>query len=212
MKRIALLVYLARKGSVGEKVRVTMRELADVLGVSPQSVLRLLGEMEEEGLISRETEGKKTFVEVTEGGLSFLDGVCTSISEVIYSGFVLGEVVSGLGEGAYYVRQYAPLIEEYLGFKPYPGTLNVRVLFPRTLFDALSGVRPVVLPGFVKDGRTFGDVKVYRALVGGVDAAIVVPSRTVHPPGIAEIISHVNLREKLGLHDGSRIKIEVVRT
>jgi len=210
MKKVRLLVSLARKGAVGKKVRVTVRELAEELGVSPQTVLRLLNEMEEEDLIEKSVEGKRTLVEVTPEGANFLRALCDEISEALSTGVIVGEVVSGLGEGAYYVKQYSPLIQEYLGFEPYPGTLNVRVLFPKTVFDALCNVRPVIIPGFTKGGRTFGDVKAYRVRIDGVEGAVVVPSRTVHPPKIAEIIAPVNLREKLGLRDGDRVRIEVV--
>lgn len=42
--------------------------------------------------------------------------------------------------------------------------------------------------------------------------AIVIPSRTVHPPKIAEIVAPVYLRKELGgLKDGSRVRVEVVR-
>ncbi|AFL94344.1 putative transcription regulator, MarR family 1 [Thermococcus cleftensis] len=211
MKRIKLLISLARRGAVGNKVKVTMRELAEELGTSPQSVLRLLDEMEEEGLLERSVDGKKTRVEISPKGLEFLEELCDAISGVLYNGVIIGEVISGIGEGAYYVRQYSRLIREYLGFDPYPGTLNVRVLFPKTVFDALCGVRPVILPGFVKDGRTFGDVKAYRVRIGEVEGAIVIPSRTVHPPKIAEIVAPVYLREKLDLNDGDRITIRVVK-
>ncbi len=211
MKRIKLLILLSRRGAIGERVKITMRELADELGVSPQSVLRLLEEMEEEGLVERSVEGKKTYVEITPEGLAFLEDLCEAISGVLYNGVIIGEVISGIGEGAYYVRQYSHLIKEYLGFEPYPGTLNVRVLFPRTVFDALCNVRPVILPGFVKEGRTFGDVKAYRVRIGDVEGAIVIPSRTVHPPKIAEIVAPVYLRKELGLEDGSKITIRVVK-
>ncbi len=73
-----------------------------------------------------------------------------------------GEVISGIGGegGAYYVKQYSHLIKEYLGFDPYPGTLNVRVLFPKTVFDALCGVRPVILPVSRKrEGPSGGTLK-----------------------------------------------------
>ncbi|GAB6135529.1 DUF120 domain-containing protein [Thermococcus prieurii] len=210
MKNVKLLVSLARRGAIGKMRRVTVRELADELGVSPQTVLRLLVEMEEEGLIERKVEGKKTLIEVTPEGASFLQRLCDEISKALSTGVIVGEVVSGLGEGAYYVRQYAPLIREYLGFEPYPGTLNVRVLFPKTVFDALCNARPVIIPGFTKEGRTFGDVKAYRVRIDGVEGAIVIPSRTVHPPKIAEIVAPVNLRKKLGLNDGDRIRIEVI--
>ncbi|HDZ36040.1 MAG TPA: CTP-dependent riboflavin kinase [Thermococcus sp.] len=212
MKRIKLLILLAKKGAIGEKVKVTLRDLGEELGISPQSVLRLLEDMEAEGFIEKSVKGKKTHVGISPKGLTFLEELCETISGVLYNGVIIGEVISGLGEGAYYVKQYSHLIEEYLGFKPYPGTLNVRVLFPRTVFDALCGVRPVVLPGFVKEGRTFGDVKAYRIKIGDVDGAIVIPSRTIHPPKIAEIVAPVCLREKLNLQDGSRITIKVVKS
>jgi len=211
MKRIRLLILLAKKGAIGKSIRITLRELANELGLSPQSILRLLEEMEEEGYIHKEVEGRRTHVEISQEGLTFLENLCDAISEVLYNGIIVGEVISGIGEGAYYVRQYSHLIREYLGFDPYPGTLNVRVLFPKTVFDALCGVRPVVLPGFVKEGRTFGDVKAYRVEIEGIEGAIVIPSRTVHPPKIAEVIAPVCLREKLGLKDGSRITIRVVK-
>jgi len=210
MKKIKLLVSLAGKGGVGKKVPVTVRALATEIGTSPQTVLRLLKEMEEEGLIERTVEGRKTLVEVTPKGASFLQSLCDEISKALSTGVIIGEVVSGLGEGAYYVRLYSPRFKEYLGFEPYPGTLNVRVLFPKTVFDALCNARPVIIPGFTREGRTFGDVKAYRVRIDGVEGAIVIPSRTVHPPGIAEIIAPVNLRKRLNLKDGDRIRIEVV--
>jgi len=210
MKNIQLLVVLSRMGAIGKAVRVTVRKLANELGVSPQTVLRLLKEMETEGLIKRRVEGKTTFIEVTPEGAGFLQRLCDEISKALSTGVIVGEVVSGLGEGAYYVRQYAPLIREYLGFEPYPGTLNVRVLFPKTVFDALCNARPVIIPGFTKEGRTFGDVKAYRVRIDNIEGAIVIPSRTVHPPKIAEIVAPVNLRERLKLRDGDRLRIEVV--
>jgi riboflavin kinase len=210
MKKIKLLVSLARREAVGKPVRVTVRELADELGVSPQTVLRLLNEMESEGLIWKRVEGRKTLLEVTPDGAGFLQNLCDEISKALSTGVIVGEVVSGLGEGAYYVRQYAPLMREYLGFEPYPGTLNLRVLFPKTVFDALCNARPIVIPGFTREGRTFGDVKAYRVRIDGIEGAIVIPSRTVHPPKIAEVVAPVNLRERLGLRDGDRVRVEVV--
>jgi len=211
MRKVLLLVDLAKRGALGKKVQVTVRELAKALNTSPQTVLRLLREMEADRFIERETRGRGTLVEITAEGARLLEELCEEITKAISGGVIIGEVVSGIGEGAYYVRLYAPLIEEYLGFKPYPGTLNVKVLFPKTVFDALCNVRPVILPGFVRDGRTFGDVKAYRVKIDGVEGAIVIPSRTVHPPKIAEVVAPVKLREKLGLRDGDRVRLEVVR-
>lgn len=48
-------------------------------------------------------------------------------------------------------------------------------------------------------------------MIGGIKGAIVVPSRTIHPPRIAEIIAPVNLREALKLKDGDRVRLEVIQ-
>lgn len=155
MKKILMLIELSERNAIGRPVRITIRELADALNTSPQTVLRLLAELEDEGLIERKTEGRRTYIEILPKGLDFLQEICDKISNALSKGVIVGEVVSGLGEGAYYVRQYEPpLIEEYLGFKPFPGTLNVKILFPKTVLDAVCNIRPVIIPGFVKDGRT----------------------------------------------------------
>ncbi|ASJ03232.1 riboflavin kinase [Thermococcus profundus] len=211
LEKTQVLIELALLGAVGEKRGVTLRELAKRFEVSPQTVMRLLEELEEEGLITREVSGRKTYVEISDEGLGFLEGLCEKLEKALYRGIILGEVVSGLGEGSYYVKLYSERIREYLGFEPYPGTLNVRVVFPKTVFDALVNVRPILIPGFIKEGRTFGDVRAYPVEIDGIKGAIVVPSRTVHPPRIAEIIAPVNLRKALGLGDGDRVKIRAVK-
>lgn len=210
MKKLKLILHLAKNSEIGGKTRITLRKLAKDLGVSPQTILRWLDELEKEGYIEREVEGKKTCIELTEKALRYLEELCEELSEVLHRGVIIGEVVSGLGEGAYYVKQYTTLIKEYLGFEPYPGTLNVRIIFPKTIFDALYNVKPILIPGFVKNGRTFGDVKAYRVKINGIEGAIVLPSRTIHPPKIAEVIAPVYLRKKLDLKDGSRIKLKVI--
>lgn len=211
MEDIKLLISLAKKGAIGDKVRVTLRELSRELNTSPQSVMRRLESLEKNGYLKKEVSGKKTFVEITPKGLELLEEMFDEIGKVLYGKFILGEVVSGIGEGKYYVEQYRDRIKDYLGFTPYPGTLNILVIFPKTIYDALYNVEPITIPGFTKDGRTFGDVKAYKVRINGIEGAIVVPSRTIHPPRIAEIIAPVCLREKLNLKDGSKIKVEVVK-
>lgn len=212
MQRLKLILLLAKKGAIGEKARVTLRDLSRELNVSPQTVLRWLEELEHEGYLEKFVEGRKTHIELTNKALHFLSELYEELTEILSEGrIILGEVISGLGEGAYYVKHYSELINEYLGFDPYPGTLNLKVLFPKTIFDALYKVKPVIIPGFVKEGRTFGDVRAYRVKINGVNGAIVIPSRTIHPPRIAEVIAPVCLREVLGLKDGDKVRIEVVK-
>jgi len=211
MEEIKLLISLAKKGAVGDKVRITLRELSKEIGVSPQTVLRRLDNMEKMGYLRRQVFGKKTFVEVTPNGLKVLEDIFDEIGKILYGKYILGEVVSGVGEGRYYVEQYKDKIKEYLGFTPYLGTLNLLIIFPKTIYDALYNVKPIIIPGFTKGGRTFGDVRAYKVRINGIEGAIVVPSRTIHPPRIAEVVAPVCLREKLNLKDGSKVKVEVVK-
>lgn len=211
MEEIKLLISLAKKGAIGDKVKITLRELSKEIGISPQSVMRKLESMEKMGYLKREVSGKKTFIEVTPDGLRLLEEIFDEIGKILYGKYILGEVVSGIGEGRYYVEQYKDRIKEYLGFTPYPGTLNLLIIFPKTIYDALYNVEPIIIPGFTKGGRTFGDVKAYKVRINGIEGAIVVPSRTIHPPRVAEIIAPVCLREKLNLKDGSKVKVEVVK-
>ncbi|GAB6102240.1 DUF120 domain-containing protein [Thermococcus atlanticus] len=211
MRKLRLMLLLAKKGAIGEKRKITVRGVAEELGASPQTVLRTLDELEGEGLVLRRVSGRKTYVEISEKGLKFLEELCDEVYDAIYQGIIIGEVISGIGEGAYYVRHYAPLMEEYLGFTPYPGTLNLRVIFPKTIFDALCGAEPITIPGFVREGRTFGDVKAYRVRIDGIEGAIVIPSRTIHPPKIAEVVAPICLREALNLSDGSKVTLRVIK-
>ena len=211
VERTELLLRLAELGAIGEKKEITLRKLASTLNASPQTVLRAIRELEKDGLLMRETRSRKTYLELTEKGLMFLEEIHERLERALYCGLIIGEVVSGLGEGSYYVQMYRERIKEYLDFDPYPGTLNLRVVFPKTVFDALVDVRPILMPGFVKNGRTFGDVRAYPVSVEGIKGAIVVPSRTIHPPRIAEIIAPVNLRETLKLKDGDRVNVTAVR-
>lgn len=211
MEELKLLISIAKRGGVGEKIRITLRELSQEIGTSPQSVMRKLEALEKEGYVIKDTSGKRTLVEVTSPGIQFLESIFEEIGKVLYGNYIVGEVVSGVGEGKYYVEQYKERIREYLGFNPYPGTLNILVVFPKTIYEALYNVEPIIIPGFSKGGRTFGDVKAYKVRINGIDGAIVVPSRTIHPPKVAEIIAPACLRKKLNLKDGSKVKVEVIK-
>ena len=100
-------------------------------------------------------------------------------------------------------------MRELLGFEPYPGTLNVALEGPEAAKLAeLRAREGLLVAGFEDEGRTFGAVKCFPAQLLGVDAAAILPLRG-HHEGVLEVIAPVNLRDKLGLQDGSEVAIEV---
>lgn len=110
-----------------------------------------------------------------------------------------GKVVSGLGEGAFYVEKYAPLFNSELGFTPFHGTLNIA---GNILLDDAKKVT-------ITPEGSFQPVDCYPIVINkNYKAAIVKPHVTRHKE-IIEIIAPVNLRETLQLQDGDEITCEL---
>ena len=117
-----------------------------------------------------------------------------------------GTVFSGGGEGKKFLelpwakRQ----IEEKLGFAPYPGTLNVKLteesMKRRKLLGKVHSIK--VCPGG-------GDCNglLFKAFIGTLECAIVIPEVEGYPKDVLEIIAAVNLREALQLKDGTEVTV-----
>ncbi|OYT40796.1 MAG: riboflavin kinase [Desulfurococcales archaeon ex4484_58] len=117
---------------------------------------------------------------------------------------LIGRVVKGLGEGARYVSLYSSVFEKYLGFKPYPGTLNIDV--GRDVSKEFSSIPAILIPP-PYDG--LGYVLAYEGLIDDLKVYVIKPVITRHKWNILEVISEYNLRQYLNLHDGSIVKITI---
>lgn len=122
-----------------------------------------------------------------------------------------GKVVSGFGVGKYYLSfvEYKKQIQEIFGFEPYEGTLNIE-LSPRETtrkIQFLKNSKPILIKGFVKDKRTFGDLFAYPCKIKEIICVIIVPSYTQHPPNILEVIAPVNLKNIVDKKLGDTINI-----
>lgn len=120
-----------------------------------------------------------------------------------------GRVTVGLGEGSYYVKEYSERIKEKFGFKPFFGTLNVK------LDSSIPDIKDYIkcrIDKFEKDGKEFYPVGLIPARILVDDRAegcyIVLPERSKHRHEI-EILSEFNLREKLRLNDGDGVVIRI---
>lgn len=120
-----------------------------------------------------------------------------------------GEIRSGLGRGSFFtsldwvVEQF----EKAMGFKPFPGTLNV----------CLTGDDLERMDSFfqcddfelVPDNPEFCAARLKKVYVGGLPAAVVFPSEDVRAHGreILELIAGCHLKENLNLKDGDQVTI-----
>jgi riboflavin kinase len=203
-------------GATKTAIPLSTTELSEKIGGSQQSASRHLRLLEAEGLIKRNISNDGSKVLITNRGVDELDLVLQDLKwflegdEAQTIEFV-GEVVSGLFEGAYYISKegYFSQIVEKLGFEPFPGTLNVRIreedYEKRKRLERRDYIR---LEGFKDGERAFGAAHCYPCLLEDeVEGALIVAERSIHDYGIMEIISPYYLRRKMGLADGDKINI-----
>ncbi|MAG21850.1 MAG: hypothetical protein CL943_00905 [Candidatus Diapherotrites archaeon] len=124
-----------------------------------------------------------------------------------------GRAKAGLKEGAYYISQkgYQTQFVEKLGFKAYPGTLNLTVE-EDVLADFLSKIKKIKIKGFDANNRTFGNLVAYNVLVEGKEkAALIFPERSTHGRDEIEVIAAISLRDKFKLKDGRKVKLSKIK-
>jgi CTP-dependent riboflavin kinase len=120
----------------------------------------------------------------------------------------MGTVFSGSGSGKKFVclpwvkRQ----IEEGFNFSPYLGTLNLYLNKENTkkkiLLESAAGIMIEPQSGYCPG-------VLFKACIGSLECAVVVPKVPNYPSDVLEIISPVYLREQLKLTDGSFVTVSV---
>lgn len=116
-----------------------------------------------------------------------------------------GIVFSGLGEGARYVELYSREIEIILGFKPYPGTLNLRL--DTCINEILKDTNPIIIS---PPRRDLGSVMAYRGYIKDIYVLVLKPSISRYDCRVVEIVSRENLRERFSLRDGDVIEVILI--
>ena len=88
-----------------------------------------------------------------------------------------------MGEGGYYICQpeYMEQFQKKLGFRPFEGTLNI--LVDKEDVSKLEILRNtgLLINGFERDGRTFGNVLAYKAKIRNKGCAVIAPERSTTP-------------------------------
>ena len=127
---------------------------------------------------------------------------------------ISGVIQSGAGKGAFFtqVDWVVQRCEKMLGYRPFPGTLNVRVndsdvnrlmhLGDRNDFE------------LVPDDPAFCSAKVTKVVLNGIPAAVIFPAEAVriHEERIVELIAGCNIKATLDLKDGDAVRISWTET
>ncbi|HMF34453.1 MAG TPA: DUF120 domain-containing protein [Candidatus Lokiarchaeia archaeon] len=216
-KELIFLYVIAKEGALHDFVEIKSRQFVDSLGLSQQTSSRRLINLEKKGWITRQVLGKSQKIALTPVGRDKLLGLFFDLKKIFGNlegeQVVRGELVSGLGEGAYYMGQdqYKAQFKDTLGYAPFPGTFNL-VLdeVNKQLIEQLFNSRPNLrVEGFASADRTFGPVIYITGAIQNVPCAILRIERTHHENRVIEIIAPENLREKFQAADGEAFEVQI---
>ncbi|MDR0778659.1 MAG: DUF120 domain-containing protein [Methanomassiliicoccaceae archaeon] len=206
LRKIALL------GGIDNYVAVSSRELGDALGMSQQSASKRILELLDAKYLVRDLGARRQRIKITDAAVEELRKEYNEyrrIFELTDQVTLHGKVATGMGEGGYYITQ-KPYMDQFfakLRFRPFEGTLNVRVVKEDLgKLEIVKSMPGVIIDGFEKDGRTFGKVTAYKARIKNIDCAIVVPERS-HYEDILEIVCKYHLKRTLSINDGDEVDV-----
>ena len=218
IQHILTLSYLLSKGAKHNYIPITTSTLGKSIQKSQQSASKHLLELEENQFIERIVSGRNTSVKITDKGFSEMVKLSTILQKSLNS-FpshveIKGTLVSGMGEGAYYMglKGYTKQFKSKIGYVPFPGTLNVRIdqkIHQEAIkqFETLNGIK---IKSFSDGKRTYGWVKCFPAkLNNSVNCDLILLERTHHDNSVIELISKTCLRKTAKLKDNTKISIKI---
>jgi len=218
VQHILTLTQLISKGARYNFVPITTSSLGKSIKKSQQSASKHLLELEKDGFIERLVNGRTFSVRITSSGYSELIKLSSILKSSLdsFPSFIelKGILVSGMGEGAYYMSRkgYTKQFKSKINYIPFPGTLNVKLQKKEHIeaaqqFHTLNGI---IIKGFFDSKRTYGWVKCFKSkLNNSINCELIVLERTHHDNSIIELISKANLRKTVKLKDGSKLTIRI---
>ena len=122
---------------------------------------------------------------------------------------VSGTIFSGMGKGSYYVGhpEYQKRFKLTLGYAPYAGTLNVKVEDGAAIrrLKELRSSDGIKVGGFVLGGESVSAITCFEGELRGERVTLLFIDVTYYNETVAELISPVYLRGKLGLREGDSV-------
>lgn len=218
IQHILTLTHLLSKGAKHNFVTITTSSLGKEIKKSQQSASKHLLDLEKNNFIERIISGRKLSVKITPKGYSEMVKLSTVLQKSLQSApsevLLKGILVTGMGEGAYYMalNGYTKQFKAKIGYIPFPGTLNVK-LGKKEYTEAVrqfEGMDGIHIDGYSDGKRTYGWVKCFNAkLNSSIDCQLIRLERTHHDNSTIELISKNNLRKIAKLSDGSKVTIAI---
>ena len=218
IQHILTLAELLSKGAKYNFVQITTSSLGKNIKKSQQSASKHILELENGGFIDRVMTGRQLSVKITQKGYSELvklhSVLGTSLDSFPSYLKLSGSVISGLGEGAYYMslNGYTKQFKVKIGYIPFPGTLNIKLnqLQATQIIQQLDDLESVIIDPFSDGKRTYGWVKCFHATLNdSIKCELIRLERTHHNNSIIELISKNNLRKTSKLKTGSKVTIKI---
>jgi riboflavin kinase, archaea type len=215
--KISLLLSIAKRGGMQNKIRVSAIEIASELKISQQTANRWLLELQAEGILERRFK----HISLTDKGVLAIESLAADIrlifDEAKTKMRLVGSLIGGMHEGRFYlsIPEYKKQIRKAIGFEVYPGTLNLRMGNARSSDGKrkLMNMQGIRIDGFQKNGRLLGGANLFRATISAkkntAQGAIIIPNKSHYGAEVLEIISDVNLREKLKIKNNDEVEVEI---
>jgi riboflavin kinase, archaea type len=219
LQQILTMVHLLLLGARHNYIQVTTKELSRSIDRSQQSASKHLLDLESVGYIDRIRKGHTIRIKITDKGYLQINSLYEKLRSAFESsvGGVItfeGRVVSGMGEGAYYMslEGYRKQFREKLGYEPFPGTLNIKLSDPISMHSRrdLSTHPSILIEGFSDKLRTYGWVRCYPAKINDrlvENAALLILERTHYDDSTIEVIAPISIKENAKIKNGDRISI-----
>ena len=221
IQHIITLTQLLSKGAKYNFIQLTSSSLGKSVQKSQQTASKYLMELESDGFIERLMKGRKVFVKITNKGYAELvklhSHLGSSLGAFPSSIELQGVIVSGMGEGAYYMslNGYTKQFKSKIGYIPFPGTLNVKLNQKEYVeairqFDDFDGQK---INSFSDGKRTYGWVKCFPAKLNKTtNCQLIRLERTHYDNSIIELISENNICKTKKLKIGSQVSIKIMIT
>jgi len=218
IQHILTLTYLLSKGAKHNFITMTTDSLGKSIKKSQQAASKHLLELENNQFIERIITGRNISVKITPKGFSEMVKLSAALQKSLDSTpsvvELKGTLVSGMGEGAYYMslKGYTKQFKSKIGYIPFPGTLNVKLdkKIHQEAIKQFENLNGITIESFSDGKRTYGWVKCFPAKINqSINCELIILERTHHDNSIIELISDVCIKKSGKLKNGSQVTITI---